>query len=139
MRKDRISGFYYYERSDKSKNWIDINGETLKRLGKDVQYGSLEDYISKGTNPSIKICIGRKLSTSFGTSKTEVVGSSVSVKFINAATVTINGLTDHGSSNSIDSFVKYGTDFLFFYHLQMQDMFQTVKYSAQDENGNEDH
>ena len=36
-----------HERSDKSKNWIDINGETLKRLGKDVQYGSLEDYISK--------------------------------------------------------------------------------------------
>ena len=115
--------FYYYERSDKSKNWIDINGETLKRLGKDVQYGSLEDYISKGTNPSIKICIGRKLSTSFGTSKTEVVGSSVSVKFINAATVTINGLTDHGSSNSIDSFVKYELIFIFL-SLQMQDMFQ---------------
>lgn len=37
--------FYYYERSDKSKNWIDINGETLKRLGKDVQYGSLKEQI----------------------------------------------------------------------------------------------
>ncbi|MFQ7033569.1 MAG: MBG domain-containing protein, partial [Clostridium sp.] len=128
--------FYYYERSDKSKNWIDINGETLKRLGKDVQYGSLEDYISKGTNPSIKICIGRKLSTSFGTSKTEVVGSSVSVKFINAATVTINGLTDHGSSNSIDSFVKYGTDF-YFSITPDAGYVPTVKYSAQDENGNE--
>lgn len=128
--------FYYYERSDKSKNWIDINGETLKRLGKDVQYGSLEDYISKGTNPSIKICIGRKLSTSFGTSKTEVAGSSVSVKFINAATVTINGLTDHGSSNSIDSFVKYGTDF-YFSITPDAGYVPTVKYSAQDENGNE--
>lgn len=128
--------FYYYERSDKSKNWIDINGETLKRLGKDVQYGSLEDYISKGTNLSIKICIGRKLSTSFGTSKTEVVGSSVSVKFINAATVTINGLTDHGSSNSIDSFVKYGTDF-YFSITPDAGYVPTVKYSAQDENGNE--
>lgn len=128
--------FYYYERSDKSKNWIDINGETLKRLGKDVQYGSLEDYISKGTNPSIKICIGRKLSTSFGTSKTEVVGSSVSVKFINAATVTINGLTDHGNSNSIDSFVKYGTDF-YFSITPDAGYVPTVKYSAQDENGNE--
>ena len=115
---------------------IDINGETLKRLGKDVQYGSLEDYISKGTNPSIKICIGRKLSTSFGTSKTEVVGSSVSVKFINAATVTINGLTDHGSSNSIDSFVKYGTDF-YFSITPDAGYVPTVKYSAQDENGNE--
>ena len=105
-------------------------------LGKDVQYGSLEDYISKGTNPSIKICIGRKLSTSFGTSKTEVAGSSVSVKFINAATVTINGLTDHGSSNSIDSFVKYGTDF-YFSITPDAGYVPTVKYSAQDENGNE--
>ena len=69
MRKDRISGFITTNAVIKVKNWIDINGETLKRLGKDVQYGSLEDYISKGTNPSIKICIGRKLSTSFGTSK----------------------------------------------------------------------
>ena len=105
--------FYYYERRGKNKNWVDINGETLRNSWKDVEYNSLEDYISEGANPSIKICIGRKLSTSFGTSKTEVVGSSVSVKFINAATVTINGLTDHGSSNSIDSFVKYGTDFYF--------------------------
>lgn len=69
-------------------------------------------------------------------SKTEVVGSSVSVKFINAATVTINGLTDHGSSNSIDSFVKYGTDF-YFSITPDAGYVPTVKYSAQDENGNE--
>ena len=128
--------FYYYERRGKNKNWVDINGETLRNSWKDVEYNSLEDYISEGANPSIKICIGRKLSTSFGNSKTEVVGSSVSVKFINAATVTINGLTDHGSSNSIDSFVKYGTDFSFSITPDAGYV-PTVKYSAQDENGNE--
>lgn len=105
--------YYYYTKSDRNKNWVSIDGDSLKTVWIPWQYDSLRTYLDSSTNPTVKVGINRTKTEKRGTESTSVA-SSASVTFINSAAITVEGLADHGTeTKTVPKSIKYESDISF--------------------------